>query len=406
MSFSPNGHGDAAQATQAAGSVAPPSHALLARLEEALAQAGGWLPFDRFMALALYEPGLGYYASGRGIFGRLPGRQAAGGAAGPGSDFVTAPLVSGVFAALLARQLAQALRATGVRQLWEFGAGTGDLALQILQHLAQMEKASGEVLLESYHIVELSAPLRQRQQERLARWGERVRWHERLPDRLQAVVLGNEVLDALPVQLLARVGGRWHERGVVRRCDGELSFEDRPTELRPPLEVAGAHDYVTEIHPQAEALVRTLGERLEQGAALFIDYGFPEGEYYHPQRHMGTLACHHAHRMDDRPLERVGEKDITAHVNFTGVALAAQEVGLQVLGYTTQGRFLINCGWAEVLDALPLDAAGLAERAMAAKLVLEHEMGELFKVLLLAPEASAAGWQPLGFAHGDRTHTL
>jgi SAM-dependent MidA family methyltransferase len=143
-----------------------------------------------------------------------------------------------------------------------------------------------------------------------------------------------------------------------------------------------------------------------RGAAFLIDYGFPEAEYYHPQRSMGTLACHHRHRVDDNPLVAVGEKDITAHVNFTGVALAAQDAGLDVLGYTSQARFLINCGLGEVLQALPDDAAGLAARSMAAKLIHEHEMGELFKVLALAPPASAQGWRPMGFAAGDRTHTL
>jgi SAM-dependent MidA family methyltransferase len=170
--------------------------------------------------------------------------------------------------------------------------------------------------------------------------------------------------------------------------------------------VPGEHDHLTEIHPQAEAFMRTLADRLQHGAAFLIDYGFPEAEYFHPQRHMGTLACHHLHKMDDNPLAQVGDKDITAHVNFTGVALAAQDAGLDVLGYTTQGRFLINCGLATVLDALPHDAAGLAQRAMAAKLVNEHEMGELFKVLAVAPPASSQGWLPMGFAAGDRTHTL
>lgn len=176
---------------------------------------------------------------------------------------------------------------------------------------------------------------------------------------------------------------------------------DRPTDRRPPLAIAGTHDYVTEIHPQAEAFVRTVGERLRRGAAFFIDYGFPEHEYYHPQRAGGTLMCHRAHRADADPLTDVGAKDITAHVNFTGVALAAQQAGLEVLGYTSQGRFLLNAG---VLDGL--DDAPLAERAAVLKLVHEHEMGELFKVIGLAPPASSRGWVPIGFAQGDRTHTL
>ena len=167
------------------------------------------------------------------------------------------------------------------------------------------------------------------------------------------------------------------------------------------MDVPGDHDYVTEVHPQAEAFVRTLAERWQRGAGFFIDYGFPEAEYYHPQRSMGTLICHRAHRSDADPLRHPGLKDITAHVNFTGVALVAQDAGLEVMGYTSQGRFLINAG----LLTLAVDAP-LTERAHLAKLVNEHEMGELFKVLAVAPQASAQGWVPLGFAQGDRTHTL
>jgi len=205
----------------------------------------------------------------------------------------------------------------------------------------------------------------------------------------------------MPVQLLVRTGGVWHERGVALDATGALAWADRPTALRPPMPIEGTHDYLTEIHPQAEAFVRTLADRLQRGAAFFIDYGFPEAEYYHPQRHMGTLICHRAHRSDSDPLADPGQKDITAHVNFTGIALVAQDAGMEVLGYTSQGRFLINCG---LLD-LARDA-GARENALMQKLVNEHEMGELFKVLALAPVGSSAGWAPLGFAAGDRTHRL
>jgi SAM-dependent MidA family methyltransferase len=165
--------------------------------------------------------------------------------------------------------------------------------------------------------------------------------------------------------------------------------------------VPGDHDYVTEIHPQAEAFVRTLADRLRRGAAFLLDYGFPEAEYYHPQRAMGTLICHRAHRSDHEPLADPGEKDITAHVNFTGIALAAQDAGMDVLGYTSQGRFLLNCGLLDLAAH-----ADTRENAMMQKLVNEHEMGELFKVIALAPGGSGAGWVPLGFTAGDRTHRL
>jgi SAM-dependent MidA family methyltransferase len=420
----------------------PVTAELALHMARACEAAGGWLPFDDFMAMALYTPGLGYYANGRVTFGRMPGGQStqvpgtppATGALQtpgelPGSDFVTAPELSPLFGEVLAHQVVQALQATGTREVWEFGAGSGALAYQILKHIVQLEKATSTVFVDKYVIVDLSGTLRARQQDRLREWAGRVQWADALPDALNGVVLGNEVLDAMPVKLLARVDGQWFERGVVRVCShgtgggapvgtpgdvgepsavvsGHWAWADRPTTLRPPVDVPGEHDHLTEIHPQAEAFMRTLADRLQQGAAFLIDYGFPEAEYFHPQRHMGTLACHHLHKMDDNPLAQVGDKDITAHVNFTGVALAAQDAGLDVLGYTTQGRFLINCGLATVLDALPHDAAGLAQRAMAAKLVNEHEMGELFKVLGVAPPASSQGWLPMGFAAGDRTHTL
>lgn len=378
-----------------AGEAASLPTALRQRVDEAIAAAGGWLPFDRFMALVLYAPGLGYYAHGSPKFGHLPE-----GVDGQGSDFVTAPELSPLFGHTLARQVAQALEATGTHEIWEFGAGSGALALQVLDALA----AAGRPPVR-YTIVDLSGSLRERQRSTLARHAGRVRWVDQLPDRFEGVILGNEVLDAMPVQLLQRIGGQadgvWHERGVALTADGALAWADRPSPLRPPLEIEGPHDYLTEIHPQAEAFVRTLAERWARGAAFFIDYGFPEAEYYHPQRHMGTLICHRAHRSDDNPLVDLGLKDITAHVNFTGVALAAQDAGLAVLGYTSQGRFLINAGLLDVArDAGPRD------QAMLGKLVNEHEMGELFKVLALAPVASSEGWEPLGFTAGDRTHRL
>lgn len=349
-------------------------------IDATLQRAGGWLPFDRFMALALYAPGLGYYASASRKFGRMPAS---------GSDFVTAPELTPLFGRTLAVQVAEALEKTGTREVWEFGAGTGALASQLLEALGGQ--------LERYRIVDLSGTLRERQQQTLAQHAGKVEWLAELPAEMRGVVVGNEVLDAMPVQLLVRKGGRWHERGVVRRGQGFV-WDDRPTALRPPLEIEGAHDYLTEIHPQAEAFVATLADRLKQGAAFFIDYGFPEAEYYHPQRHMGTVMCHRGHQADGDPLSDVGAKDITAHVNFTGVALAGQDAGLEVLGYCSQARFLLNAGILPMMEA-----ASLAERAMAARLIHEHEMGELFKVVGFAV---GEPWRAIGFAEGDRSHTL
>lgn len=357
------------------------SSACAALVRRAIERDGGWLPFDRFMALALYAPGLGYYAHGSRKFGHLPQS---------GSDFVTAPELSSLFGQSLAVAVADAFEHTGTDEVWEFGAGSGALAAQLLEGLGER--------VARYTIVDLSGALRARQQERLAPWAGRVRWVDALPDGIEGVVVGNEVLDAMPVQLLVRRAGEWLERGVVVQTDGSFGWHDRPTGLRPPVEPDGPQDYLTEVHPQARAFIATLAERLKRGAAYFLDYGFPESEYYHPQRHMGTLMCHQAHRSDDNPLVAVGDKDITAHVDFTGVALAGQDAGLEVLGYTSQARFLLDCGLAERMMAAPL-----AERALAARLIHEHEMGELFKVL-----AFAAGepWDAIGFRQGDRSHTL
>ena len=356
------------------------SAALRRRIREAIAAAGGWIGFDRFMAMALYEPGMGYYSRASRKFGLLPES---------GSDFVTAPELSPLFGRALARQVAQALEAAGSAEVWEFGAGSGALAAQLLEALGERVRR--------YTLVELSGSLRERQRKRLAAFGDRVRWVDELPPTLQGVVVGNEVLDAMPVQLLHFDGARWFERGVS--LDGaRLAWADRPTVLRPPVEAAFVPGTVTEIHPQARAFIATLAERLERGAAFFVDYGFPQAEYYLPQRHAGTLMCHRAHRSDDDPLIDVGEKDITAHVDFTGIALAAQDAGLDVIGYTTQARFLMNCGLLELLRG-----ADLPTTANAQKLLTEHEMGELFKVIGLAKGIEI---DPIGFAAGDRTHTL
>jgi SAM-dependent MidA family methyltransferase len=273
--------------------------------------------------------------------------------------------------------------------VWEFGAGSGALAAQLLESLGEAVKR--------YTIVELSGSLRERQRERLAAFGDRVCWVETLPGTLDGVLIGNEVLDAMPVQLLLFDGQVWFERGVAAHGDSFI-WADRPTSLRPPVDGAFVPGTVTEIHPQARAFVATLAERLQRGAAFFIDYGFPEAEYYLPARHGGTLMCHRAHRADANPLSDVGEKDITAHVDFTGIALAAQDAGLDVIGYTTQAHFLMNCGLLEMLRG-----ADLRSTANAQKLLTEHEMGELFKVIGLA---RGIALDPIGFARGDRTHTL
>jgi SAM-dependent MidA family methyltransferase len=377
----------------------PGQQALYTLIQRSIANAGGWLGFDHFMALALYAPGMGYYANSLRKFGLTPES---------GSDFATAPEMSKHFGRTLAHQVAEALQVTGTDEVWEFGAGSGALALQLLDSLGDSVKR--------YTIVDLSGSLRERQQETLKAHAHKVQWVDALPEQLSGVVVGNEVLDAMPVQLLVRKAGVWHERGVMWSADAlsqsqagvsplPLQWEDRVTNLRPPMDVPGEHDYLTEIHSQAEAFVATLADRFKAGeaatgkggAAFLIDYGFPESEYFHPQRSMGTLMCHQLHKADSDPLADVGRKDITAHVNFTGVALAAQDAGLNVLGYTTQAHFLINCGLLPPLVDAPMD-----EKSMAQKLITEHEMGELFKVVAFG----TTEWEPMGFAQGDRTYAL
>jgi SAM-dependent MidA family methyltransferase len=388
----------------------PGQQALYTLIQRSINKAGGWLGFDRFMALALYAPGLGYYANQLRKFGTTPQS---------GSDFVTAPELSKWFGRTLAHQVAEALEATHPDAVWEFGAGSGALALQLLETLGDK--------VQRYTIVDVSGSLRARQQSTLVKYIDKVQWVDALPDQISGVVVGNEVLDAMPVQLLHRKNGSWYERGLVWETQEQnskvsseqepfsgkaspkkvqpLQWKDRMTEARPPIEIEGEHDYLTEIHLQARAFIQTLADRLlasqkstgKGGVIFLIDYGFPEHEYFHPQRNMGTLMCHQLHRADPDPLHDVGAKDITAHVDFTGIALVAQDAGLHVLGYTTQAHFLINCGLLQ-----PLVDAPLEEKAMAQKLITEHEMGELFKVIALGTHA----WEPMGFKQGDRSHTL
>jgi SAM-dependent MidA family methyltransferase len=392
------------------------SEQLSGHISQKITADGGWWPFDRFMAAALYTPGLGYYTQGRTKLGLMPE---------DGSDFATAPEMTPLFGQTLAASVAQALSATQTDEVWEFGAGSGALAEQMLQALGAQVRC--------YTIVDISDDLRERQRARLARFGTQVRWVSRLPETFQGVVLGNEVLDAMPVQLLHWTGTEWLERGVALAPEqaagavGSATFvwSDRPTPLRPPVDGINrsadddalidwngrfAAGTVVEIHAQAEGFIRTLGQQWVRGVAFFMDYGFPEHEYYHRQRISpsgGTLMCHQGHRSDTDPLSQVGLKDITAHINFTGIAMTAQDAGLAVLGYTSQARFLINNGLTDLMAQLQGPHAPL-QRAQAARLIHEHEMGELFKVIAL--QAGEPDWgsfgEPLGFVQGDRSHGL
>lgn len=374
------------------------SEAAAAHLRAAIAAASGWLPFDHWMAEALYAPGLGYYAAGNVKLAEADARAPAG-------DFVTAPQLTPLFARTLARQVAQVLRQTDTQTVLEFGAGTGALAEGVLRELDAQGLQDTQ-----YLILEVSADLRARQAERLAPFGERVRWLDALPERFRGCVLANEVLDAMPVSLF-----RWSDDGVVLERGVTLDpaqgfvWEDRPAPQRLAEAVAARMPalpgYVSEINLQAEAWIDAMSGWLEQGAALLVDYGFPQGEYYHPQRAGGTLMCHLRHHAHGDPFTAPGLQDITAHVDFTAMADAAQEAGLQVLGYTSQARFLMNAGLMELLAQLdPTDARAYAQAvAPVQKLLSEAEMGELFKVLAVGRGIT----QPLiGFARGDRLGKL
>ncbi|MFM0741499.1 SAM-dependent methyltransferase [Paraburkholderia xenovorans] len=375
------------------------SEALVAQIRAELDAAGGWLPFERYMERALYAPGLGYYSGGARKFG-LRGDD--------GSDFVTAPEMSPLFAATLARPLAEALQASGTRELMEFGAGTGKLAAGLLNAL----EALG-VEFDAYSIVDLSGELRERQRETIEAaaptLAAKVRWLDALPQRFEGVLIGNEVLDAMPVRLFASSGGVWRERGVIWR-DGAFCFDDRPVATPVDLELlsevdTSGEDYVTETHDAARAFTRTICTMLARGAAFFIDYGFPRHEYYHAQRAQGTLMCHYRHRAHGDPFVYPGLQDITAHVEFTGIAEAGVETGADLLGFTSQARFLLNAGITESLSEI--DASDTRRFLPAAnavqKLLSEAEMGELFKVI-----AFSRGLDDTvrAFSSGDRSHTL
>lgn len=368
------------------------SQPLVARILDEIAHSGGWIDFARYMHLALYAPGLGYYSGGAQKFG----------AAG---DFVTAPEISPLFAQCLARQAVQVIGATQ-GDILELGAGTGRLAAELLLELQRLEQ-----LPQRYQILEVSAHLRAVQQQTLSQslpppLFAKVEWLEQLPQRFSGLIVGNEVLDALPVRIVGKHGG-WFERGVA--CQGgALVWADRdgmPAELPPAVAALSLPDsYLTEVCPSAAALLSSLADRLDSGLVLLIDYGFPRREYYHPQRDHGTLMCHYRHHAHGDPFLYPGLQDITAHVDFTTVAEAGVAHGLRLAGYTTQAQFLINCGITDLLGRVSADTtAYLQQASQAQKLLSPAEMGELFKVLALTKRHDTP---LLGFVRGDKGHTL
>jgi SAM-dependent MidA family methyltransferase len=358
------------------------SRALLDLLAEELAGEGNWISFARYMELALHAPGLGYYAGGARKLG-------------PGGDFTTAPEMTPLFGRTLAQQ-AKDLLLPG-EAILEFGAGSGALAAAVLEEIDA-----------PYLILETSPDLRERQQQRLAKSAQ---WLERLPQNFRGVMLANEVLDAMPVHVVAWTPQGLMERGVCAN-EGQLAWSERPAagavlaaaralHVAPPI----AGRYQSELGLMARLWLRSLGRILERGAVLLVDYGFPEREYFHPQRAMGTLACHYRHQVHDDPFYLPGLQDITAHVDFSALARAARDGGLDLLGYTSQANFLVNCGITGRLeDEDPSDIARYLPAASAVqKLLSPSEMGELFKVMAVGKGAAA----PLqGFSFGDRLNAL
>jgi len=372
------------------------SERVTAHIRADMAAGAGCIPFSRYMDLALYAPGLGYYAAGATKLGAE-------------GDFVTAPEMTPLFGKALATQVAAILAATRGREIVELGGGSGRLAADLLAALAERD-----ALPSRYAILEPSPDLAMRQRDTLARDAPahfaRIGWIGALPEAIDGALIANEVLDAVPVAIVARRANAWLERGVTwddaRRA---FTWADRPADTRLAAIAAGRFpphgDYTSEINMAAEALVGDIGRRMTAGAALFIDYGFPAAEYYHPQREEGTLMCHYRHRAHGDPFAWPGLTDITAHVDFTAMAAAGERAGLAVAGFTAQAPFLLGCG---ILDALAATGAPetldyIRAAASVQKLLAPSEMGELFKVLALA-KSEAIAWP--GFTLADRLHRL
>lgn len=372
---------------------------LEARIRDEIARGGGWISFARYMQLALYEPGLGYYSAGARKFG----------AAG---DFITAPEVAPVFSRCLAVQCAEVLRELGGGDILELGAGSGVMAAALLEELARRD-----CLPQRYRILDVSADLRERQRATLEaavpQLLDRVDWLDRLPEDFTGIVVANEVLDALPVERFVVRGGVVNALGVTSQL-GRLEW----SETRAPAALADAvhaverdtgvtwpEGYTSEVALGLAHWLAALATSVQRGVLLFVDYGLPRREFYAAERSDGTLLCHFRHRFHDDPFTRVGLQDITAWVDFTAVAEAGQAAGLDVAGYTTQAHFLIGCGLGEfIADVSGLDVVSrvnVSRQAMV--LTLPGEMGERFKAIALVKGYDS----PLrGFAVRDLRHTL
>ncbi len=362
-------------------------------------QQGGAIPFDRYMELALYAPGLGYYTAGMRKFGAQ-------------GDFVTAPEISPLFSRTLAHQVKQLLDLCGGGDVLEFGAGSGRLAVDMLCELDALD-----ALPERYLILELSPDLRQRQQQLVAaeipHLRERVQWLERLPrQRLRGAVVANEVMDAMPVHRfrVSRGSNGEVEEEMITCTAGQLVKEWRPTSAELQLEVAKLGVELpsaceSEINLRLKPWITAISDLLEQGAVLLIDYGYTRSEYFHPQHSEGTLMCHFRQHAHADALFYPGLQDITAHVDFTAVAEAADDAGLSVAGYTNQAGFLIACGIERLLQSTAADqnAAWFQQTEGLKRLLLPSGMGERFKVMALTRNIDAPF---MGFSIKNMLHQL
>ena len=375
------------------------SAALVQLIHAEIAANAGWISFARYMELALYAPRLGYYSGGAAKLGR-------------DGDFTTAPEMSSLFGATLAHVAANLFAQTSAN-IMEFGAGTGRLAFDIL-----FECQQANLQIERYFIVELSGELRARQEELLKDFPQ-VRWLQAMPPAFSGVVLGNEVLDAMPVHLVLKTEENWVECGVSlhlqadesqfvlsqRACSADLLTQIPDAEQLP----AG---YLTEVHPVAMGFMRSLGQMLLAGqankgkgaVAIFFDYGFPASEYYLEQRSQGTLMCHYRHHAHPDPFYLPGLQDITAHVDFTAMAQVGVDTGLDLLAYTSQAGFLLEAGIAQLLARTSADfpMQYLPKANAVQKLISPAEMGELFKVLVLGVGVQL----PSELVKHDRSHRL
>lgn len=356
-------------------------------------QEKGDIPFSRFMELALYAPNLGYYANGRLKIGQA-------------GDFVTAPTLSPLFAQTLAQQLKPLLPEVG-GVIYEFGAGTGVLAADLLNAL--------ESSLHTYYIVEVSAQLAEQQRQHIAEYApeflDKVVWLAQLPEQFEGILIGNEVLDAMPIERIRHNESNKWQRAYVSQEIDEFILKYQETDDENIVQAALQYfpdntPYTSELHLTQYAFIQTLAQKLTRGAMIWIDYGFDAAQYYHPQRNDGTLIGHHRHHSIHDPFYRVGLSDLTSHVNFSDIADAACTNGLDLIGYTTQANFLFNLGILERLGQQYPEADSVEYiRAAAAvhQLTAQHEMGELFKVIAFGKNISI-DWQ--GFLMGDMCHKL